>query len=441
MDFFSGIGKLSKFTIKFIVVLICGIILVVFLHELNNILTSSEELAQMSRSIMTQSAIYASQESYRGSGTADSQGNLNTLGTIAKGNVYSIYSTWDADNVVVTGKFYDGDTEQEAYTQLFTSNNFHEYLDWLESVLPTTYKSDNNYKMLKDIATNGTSSQYFKYFITPLNMGFTYIDPDVLCKIFKWYFTNKLTATGIQISRNGADYRKRSTIYIDKEGNPFIRWKGWRIYIQETSVDVSPFDRCKLLNLNDDTDKEMFEEYTGILVEDYFKDIKVQDNATNIGNKIQNNDIRTCKILYDIRWKMTIAYEGILPIAIVNNLLNFSGNSSAITSDWGDNTIILNTSIKNDIINYNAYKDKDSVFVNNKYNEIFFDKFNFTNMDEEHSLGNYLDDVNVSHYYNRIGNSEEGGNNLFNASLNTDSKTFTKETYGLAQNLHYCVVH
>lgn len=451
MEWFRFVGKLSSKCIKVVVLTICITVLVSFAFELNNVLTSVVELSHLTRQVMEDSCQYANLESFRGSGVADYQDELQSNhNTIAMGNCYSIFSADDKTIPVVSGKFYEGSTETEAYTELFGKNNTYktDYINWLTGALAdkdSSYLNDNSYQMLQDIMKRGEDSPYFSYRITPLNLGFSYLDPTVLRKIFEWNLVNKLTASGIYTK----DYRVRNTIHKDSNGNWYVRWKGWRIYIGEenTKVYVDPEERCQLLNLYNDNDVATFEDYTGLSVHDYLGQdgATEMDNSSGFGNKIKQSDIRSNKVLYDVRWDLTIGYDGILPIAMIDKLISLSGEKQATTV----NNYTITGEIPSEIIDFDAYKHKDlgaekgkSVINDDMYNPLFIDATLFTNRDTENSIGNNVEqDTSTKKLWDRTHSADSaGGNNLFNSNW-TQNGTYSKETYGLAQKLHYVVVH
>ena len=310
------VSNLVPTTIKIFVSTALFIVLFAVLFEFYNTRIHSIELAHLTRQIMNKSCRFMQQESYRGSITDD--GKIKTFGN-------SYYIKDAAGAIKVTGKFYEGTDMRSIYENLFTSdaNTYHlSYINWLDTELhdkgfnSSTFKQGSSYEMLKNLMSEtntdtGANSLGAELMITPANLGFTYLDPEVLKRVFKWKLVNRLTANSVQRQ----DYTRRSLLLRDTYGD-YVQWYGFRIYYDTLTLDIEPTNgRLKLYDLNSYDDVEELQKWTGIDIDRYRYGGNNDDSTNNVeGNMISDDDIRRYKILYDIRWSMKIGYEGILPI-------------------------------------------------------------------------------------------------------------------------------
>lgn len=332
------VSNLVPTTIKIFVSTALFIVLFTVLFEFYNTRIHSIELAHLTRQIMNKSCRFMQQESYRGSITDD--GKIKTFGN-------SYYIKDAAGAIKVTGKFYEGTDMRSIYENLFTSdaNTYHlSYINWLDTELhdkgfnSSTFKQGSSYEMLKNLMSEtntdtGANSLGAELMITPANLGFTYLDPEVLKRVFKWKLVNRLTANSVQRQ----DYTRRSLLLRDTYGD-YVQWYGFRIYYDTLTLDIEPTNgRLKLYDLNSNDDVEELQKWTGIDIDRYRYGGNNDDSTNNVeGNMISDNDIRRYKILYDIRWSMKIGYEGILPIKQVMSLFQDGDSESLVLSDDGN---------------------------------------------------------------------------------------------------------
>lgn len=290
----------------FYAIVIISFISIVIFSELSNVTNSSMELAYIMRKCMEESCKFYSQESYL---IKDSDN-----GNIVRGNAYNILDKYG--NNAVSGLFYDSNS----YKDMICGTEAHNYLAILDSVISKEAKKNNSYTILKKLMydDNDNDTNYIKYGITPANLGFTYLHSATLAKIFKWRLTNELTSTGIDYK----DYRQRNTILKDEMGKQYILWKGFRIYLDNIKVYTQADNRVRVLHITDQgEDWEIFSDWTGVT-----KNYLYDDNGNEL---IKDTDIRSYKVLYDVRWKIDIGYEGILPLYLVMNVFRGKENVTA----------------------------------------------------------------------------------------------------------------
>lgn len=337
--------NIVPFTIKLYAFTAIFIVCFIVLFEFYNTRIHSIELTQMIRDTMNKSCRYFQQETYRG--TVGEDNKIKTFG-----NSYNIKDL--NGTVKVTGKFYGNLSDaKEIHTNLFLFGDefgpdggpeyARSYMSWLEESLiekgfnETAFKQGSSFRTLKDMLsdtseTTGENSLGAETMLTPANLGFTYLDPCVLKRIFKWKLVNRLTAN----SATTYDYTRRSLLKTDDYGD-YVQWYGFRIYYDTLTLDISPSSgNLKLYDINDPNDFEELQKWTGIDLDTYRWG---GDNEAGInisaGNNISDDDIRRYKILYDLRWTMKISYEGILPIKQVMTLFAGNESSSLVLSDDG----------------------------------------------------------------------------------------------------------
>lgn len=275
------------------ILLIAGIFLFIESVTLQN---NTLELATIMRRCMKDSCQFLSQESYIVKSSDDDRA--------VRGNCYSIISADGAYQV--SGLFYDSDS----YKNIIQSDQASQYINYLSRFINGTAAKNSSFQMLKSLMSR--EDTYLDYGITPSNLGFTYLDEVTLNKIFIWRLTNELTATGISKD----DIRKRNTILTEDGVNYFIKWKNFRIYLNSgVSNSTRNTDRIQVLHITDSSDWDKYSSLTG-LTHSYLD-----------RNGITANDIRSYRIVYDVRWTINVGYEGILPMFLVYNV--FRGSESS----------------------------------------------------------------------------------------------------------------
>ena len=411
-------------------VLFCVIFVVAF--EYFNVTKRTLQLAHMSRTIMERSCQFFSKESYRGSSATIDSKNVD----LSFGNSYGIKDTHG--NTKVSGKFYTGDSEEEVYNNLFdvSNENAQNYIQWLDTELQNysgDFNKDDNltYSLLYNSLTNDATQPLIgnSQFVTPLNLGFTYLDPDVLERIFRWKLVNELSV----ISVNSKDYTKRDRFFVDDLGRPYVKWYGFRVYYKDIKVSIKYDKNVRLYDLLDDDQRLELMDWTGIIFKQ--EDVSDYENEGYLDrNKILDNpnDIRRFKILYDVNWTVPISYEGILPINMVLGLM--SGDTHLAYSVFTDSIPFLpdyQNPININIDNATRVTTMQSTKTEFKSNEVFLG-------------GNNEGRFNIGNSADGMGNRQSEDNTKFRHTNNNDSKYLGdgKDTVlGFAQNLHYCIIH
>lgn len=324
-------------------VLIGTIVIIVvsfFIIEMMNMSTSSMQLNHLAKMGARQASVLFSQETYKI--RTDSSGNLS--GSINMDPVV------DSNGVeYISGVFYTSSTPEQIYNDLYTSNDFK---DWMKN---NPAVSKGNWKSLKliDRAINNPSSlnvtypvynpsmsqayyeslvrqysdamlakMYKEVMMTPLNMGVPYLDKETLNRMFKWN-------VGELMSNCNPDNIKE-----DDSGNRYVMYNGFRVYADRaeiTNLEYRTFDLTNTL------DRDHFRQLTNIDPDNLAFDF----NPEYLGTA---DDERQRVALVGINYSIPIAYEGITPIRklfdyVWNTEVDGLGSTpSGVTQSWVDTT-------------------------------------------------------------------------------------------------------
>ena len=283
--------------------------------EIFNVSTTGLQINQISKMAGKQACTLFSQESYKTYGTSGG-------GTIGMNNVVD-----STGALYVEGNFYEGDTAQEIYTNLYTSDNFKNWLQGEAAQKGNWY----NIKLI-DRALNRPDSLNIKFgeygydeamvaklykevMMTPSNLGVPYLDIDTVNKMFKWNLAQLFSNCNSE------------SILVDDDGNSYISFRGFRIYANLASITNL---ESKTFDLTDSADRMEFNNLTNINPDNL--GFMYDSNLATTINSREDERKRVCVV--GINYDIPIAYEGITPI---KNIFNYIWNTEVdgINGDSG----------------------------------------------------------------------------------------------------------
>ena len=281
--------------------------------------------------------------------------------------------------VAISGSLYNG-SEDASYRMLYAYGGTHnhyakEWVDWFKSKMEANGESieDNAGFQIFSHVVNGTAEEgMINQHITPNNLGYTYLDKELLEHAFKWTLANNLTADASDTVK-GRAYNKRERLL-----NNYIRWRGFRIYYDTIDIDIdySNEDRVRLFDLTNTTDAQEFYDRTGIEA----RGTEGMGEGSYFGSNSAETDLRKYIVMYTVKFKVDIGYEGLLPfkqimdtffrLAVNNQRLagyNLNGEQR-INEDYPDfkshkptNSMWDTKQNGNDLIAMGTYKNNNSV--------------------------------------------------------------------------------
>ena len=281
--------------------------------------------------------------------------------------------------VAISGSLYNG-SEDASYRMLYAYGGTHnhyakQWVDWFKSKMEANGESieDNAGFQIFSHVVNGTAEEgMINQHITPNNLGYTYLDKELLEHAFKWTLANNLTADASDTVK-GRAYNKRERLL-----NNYIRWRGFRIYYDTIDIDIDydNEDRVRLFDLTNTTDAQEFYDRTGIEA----RGTEGQGVGSYFGSNSAESDLRKYVVMYTVKFKVDIGYEGLLPfkqimdtffrLAVNNQRLagyNLNGEQR-INDDYPDfkshkptNSMWDTKQNGNDLIAMGTYKNNNSV--------------------------------------------------------------------------------
>lgn len=281
--------------------------------------------------------------------------------------------------VAISGSLYNG-SEDASYRMLYAYGGSHnhyakEWVDWFKSKMEANGESieDNAGFQIFSHVVNGTAEEgMINQHITPNNLGYTYLDKELLEHAFKWTLANNLTADASDTVK-GRAYNKRERLL-----NNYIRWRGFRIYYDTIDIDIDydNEDRVRLFDLTNTADAQEFYDRTGIEA----RGTEGQGVGGYLNDNSAGTDLRKYVVMYTVKFKVDIGYEGLLPfkqimdtffrLAVNNQRLagyNLNGEQR-INEDYPDfkshkptNSMWDTKQNGNDLIAMGTYKNNNSV--------------------------------------------------------------------------------
>lgn len=316
-----------KFIFKALIGTIFVILISCILIELFNSFTTSYQLKAMSKVAARQACVLYAQETYKRS---DTNLNLSDVGRVTS-NFYNssdaktIYknTTSDAKMTAYIGSIKDGsDTTKKISTIPWTSFNY--WYNYLKT-------KDNN---------NIYGKLYYNNLVTPINMGVTYLDKEVVNKMYRWNLASMLKTKGSTsyIKKSGKKKTNTATAQIKyPEGRMCIEYKGFRVwfgssYSTTTGTSISDI-KYTMYNLSDTEQAKKFYNITSIGSED----------GNTLKDLYDGSDERQYVVVADVPYQVEVSYKGITPLRHIINFVNnkrvagYNGTDVAYgTSDIGD---------------------------------------------------------------------------------------------------------
>ena len=322
----SGIKSIFKILIGVILFMAIGM----FIVELYNITIASELLKSTAHTTLSRSCDYFAQESYKN----------------GSGNAYQLVGYDNSVDTSLNGQFYFGSTEQ-VYDRLYAnSGSFANYVNSFKDKFRKLKVLGKGLGITGDALLDGEdtiASDYRQGLVTPLNIGIAYLDRDTVNKIFKWELVAVLSAGNPDmVITNPAD-----------GSNPYVVYKGFRIYYNSIYVDNPSYRAYDLFNA---TDKKDFEKLTNIDTDRYI-----------LNARINENDERRYVVVASMKYKVRVGYEGITPIKrLFQWVVNTGDDERFDTNRWQGETTLSRAGARNEDFFGSGLNYDSSVGVGNK---------------------------------------------------------------------------
>lgn len=322
----SGVKSIFKILIGFVFVMTVGM----FIVEIYNLTIASELLKSTAHTTLSRSCDYFAQESYKN----------------GSGNAYQLVGYDNSVDTSLNGQFYFGSTEQ-VYDRLYTnSGSFANYVNSFKDKFRKLKVLGKGLGITGDALLDGEdtiASDYRQGLVTPLNIGIAYLDRDTVNKIFKWELVAVLSAGNPDmVITNPAD-----------GSNPYVVYKGFRIYYNSIYVDNPSYRAYDLFNA---TDKKDFEKLTNIDTDRYI-----------LNARINENDERRYVVVASMKYKVRVGYEGITPIKrLFQWVVNTGDDERFDTNRWQGETTLSRAGARNEDFFGSGLNYDSSVGVGNK---------------------------------------------------------------------------
>lgn len=322
----SGIKSIFKILIGVILFMTIGM----FIVELYNITIASELLKSTAHTTLSKSCDYFAQESYKN----------------GSGNAYQLVGYDNSVDTSLNGQFYFGSTEQ-VYDRLYAnSGSFANYVNSFKDKFRKLKVLGKGLGITGDALLDGEDTiagDYRQGLVTPLNIGIAYLDRDTVNKIFKWELVAVLSAGNPDmVITNPAD-----------GSNPYVVYKGFRIYYNSVYVDNPSYRAYDLFNA---TDKKDFEKLTNIDTDRYI-----------LNARINENDERRYVVVASMKYKVRVGYEGITPIKrLFQWVVNTGDDERFDTNRWQGETTLSRAGARNEDFFGSGLNYDSSVGVGNK---------------------------------------------------------------------------
>lgn len=322
----SGIKSIFKILIGVILFMTIGM----FIVELYNITIASELLKSTAHTTLSRSCDYFAQESYKN----------------GSGNAYQLVGYDNSVDTSLNGQFYFGSTEQ-VYDRLYAnSGSFANYVNSFKDKFRKLKVLGKGLGITGDALLDGEDTiagDYRQGLVTPLNIGIAYLDRDTVNKIFKWELVAVLSAGNPDmVITNPAD-----------GSNPYVVYKGFRIYYNSIYVDNPSYRAYDLFNA---TDKKDFEKLTNIDTDRYI-----------LNARINENDERRYVVVASMKYKVRVGYEGITPIKrLFQWVVNTGDDERFDTNRWQGETTLSRAGARNEDFFGSGLNYDSSVGVGNK---------------------------------------------------------------------------
>ena len=148
---------------------------------------------------------------------------------------------------------------------------------------------------------------------TPINIGITYFNEEVLLEMSKWNVANILSNSN---SFNITDEDESG----NHTGNYYVQFHGFKCYVKELSIDNIDY---KVYDIQDANQRKQYFELTGIDVKGNEFGSTDSSVANGLGYDFSNinSDDRRYLTVATVNYSMPVSYKGITPIA---NFVNWA---------------------------------------------------------------------------------------------------------------------
>jgi len=265
------------------------VVIVVFsmITEIFNISVVGLQINQLSKLAAKQSAVLFSQETYK---------QYDSGGTIA------IFDVVDrSGHTYIRGNFYgdENKTPLEIYNNLYRNSKFYAWVDdmnnksggvldklkllksGLQGIIPSS-------SMDSIVATNYVNSLY-----TPLNLGYPYLDKDVMNRMFKWELAQILSNT-----------------HSDQINGSYVFYKGFDIYADQANISNLDY---RVFDLTKPSEADEFQDVTNL-------------DPTRLTDKTV--------IVVGIEYVVPVAYEGVTPLKNIFSYVFGHKSSNESNKSW-----------------------------------------------------------------------------------------------------------
>lgn len=285
-----------KLIFKTILYTIIGIVGIGLTIEFINVAVNSPQISALTKISVREACDFFGQETYK-------REDVSFVG---------VEDLKDSDgNLFISGNFY-GETSinpsntstERIYNNLYLNNN--KLLNWYDSnnMANGRWKElDAIIGRLRESAVNPNTLEsmvgqiYKEGYMTPLNLGITYLDKDTVEKIAKWNLASILS-TG------------KKEVRLGNNGDKYVRFRGFKVYID--TLHITDID-YKIYDLSKSADASEFERLTNISI----NGLNFSDTGGAEAAK------RVC--IAGVSYKVEVAYEGITPI---KNITEYIWNTS-----------------------------------------------------------------------------------------------------------------
>lgn len=332
--------KVVKWTVGLSIFLAVMSVLIIYENATNDVI----ELSEIVYDSMVSACELVSIESYRETEMA--------------GRTYNLLDKNGA--VVISGNIYNG-SEDASYRMLYNFGGSHnhyakQWVDWFKKEMEAKGEAitDNAGFQIFSHVVNGTADDgMVSQHITPNNLGYTYLDKEVLEDAFRWTLANTLTADATDTINNKTVYNKRERLL-----NDYIRWRGFRIYYNTIDIDIDydNEERVRLFDLTNINDAQEFYDRTGIEA----RGTEGMGDGSYLNNNSAESDLRKYVVMYTLKFKVDIGFEGILPLKqILNAIFNPVSNNRRLPSFTNADG---ESKLNDDYVDWKSHKPTNSIW-------------------------------------------------------------------------------
>lgn len=312
--------------------------------ELINVNVYGIQLQQITRMACDKSLELFSQETYKLRDSSDiTNEEYASKGVNGGSSSVDDILTCDGDSYI-SGDFYGGMTSvKDIYNSIYRSTNFERWMkdtgakgnwytvnlinrklnygkdgvDAFEITQQPTFSvpedAGPNYDYeeaiekfeddMKKYTDYNMAENYVNSYMTPLNLGIPYIDPDITQKMFQWNLARLLSDCDSNTIISDAEY--------GGTGKYCIRKNGFLIYAQDAKITGLNY---KVYDLNDPAEQDEFESYTHIDADE----LGFSDDISYM-HEMSNGDERKRVCIVGVEYSVPMTYIGVSPIKRIFN--------------------------------------------------------------------------------------------------------------------------